>query len=133
MPKVCTPTVIVRGAFQDFEVPERPRRRFQQFASGISRVDQSALEEADINNVIRRYRGTGELPLRRDGRQAVYTDVSEVEDLQTSLNRVRSALNALEAVQAARKQNAEASSEAPAPAAPPVTPASPPETAERSV
>lgn len=55
-----------------------------------SRTKQSELEACDINNIMARYASTGVLTHLASG-QPLYGDFSEVEDYQTSLNKVMSA------------------------------------------
>lgn len=55
-----------------------------------SRTKQSELEACDINNIMARYATTGVLTHLASG-QPLYGDFSEVEDYQTSLNKVMSA------------------------------------------
>lgn len=49
---------------------------------------QSAKDDCDINNIVKKYLRTGELP---EMRQAVYADVSELGDLRDATERVLAA------------------------------------------
>lgn len=55
-----------------------------------SRTKQSELADSDINNIMARYATTGQITHLQAG-QPLYGDFSEVEDYQTSLNKVMSA------------------------------------------
>lgn len=55
-----------------------------------SRTKQSELADSDINNIMARYATTGQITYLQAG-QPLYGDFSEVEDYQTSLNKVMSA------------------------------------------
>lgn len=55
-----------------------------------SRTKQSELADSDINNIMARYATTGQITHLQSG-QPLYGDFSEVEDYQTSLNKVMSA------------------------------------------
>jgi len=60
---------------------------------------QEFLEESDINNIVKKYQITGELPMR--GRQGIFTDVSHVPDYREALDIVRHAQYGFEALPAA--------------------------------
>lgn len=110
-----------------------------------SLTDQSFTDECDINNVILRFAGTGELPPRRNEAIGEYLDVSEVGDLHQALNTARAGrelfnalplhireaigndpmrlLDAIEAHQASSRINTEPDVTAPVtPGAPPAPP-----------
>ena len=56
---------------------------------GESMAIQSAKEECDINNIVKRYQQTGILPVV--AQQGMYTDVSEVEDYASALRQMEDA------------------------------------------
>ena len=58
---------------------------------------QASKEECDINNIIKRYMRTGELPGLR---QAIYADISEIKDLKSSLDDAYAAQEAFMALPA---------------------------------
>jgi len=77
-----SPTRLVRSRFS---TPVR---------NGMKTWDPSATvpdfaDECDINNVILRFAGTGELPPRQNARVAEFLDVSDVGDLHESLLKAR--------------------------------------------
>ena len=57
-----------------------------------SLTKQSEAEACDINNIVRRYAGTGALP--STNRAAFFADVSEMGDYREALDRIREAQNA---------------------------------------
>nr|QJB20420.1 MAG: internal scaffolding protein [Microvirus sp.] len=59
------------------------RVRYEAVITGESQTVQSAVEECDINHIIRRYENTGILPPATE--QAVYGDVSLLNDDLTVL------------------------------------------------
>lgn len=62
-----------------------------------SKAVQASKEECDINNIVRKYLRTGELP---GARQAAYADISEMPNLQDALHMVADAQNAFESLPA---------------------------------
>jgi len=62
-----------------------------------SRTDQQYTEEADINNIMRRYEKTGQLP-SRSSKIGIYADVSQLPDLLTASNIVHDARTKFEAL-----------------------------------
>lgn len=64
------------------------RRRVQIFFSQPSLTKQEFKDETDINNIVKRYRDTGELPPQRQGR---YEDVSQIPDYHQALEIVKTA------------------------------------------
>jgi len=64
------------------------RQRYPTPITGESLTQQHELEASDINNIIKKYQVTGELPEPRFGS---YVDISDIPDYQTSLNIVQQA------------------------------------------
>lgn len=123
----CAPIRVMRSAYATHILPERPTdRRHQTFASGPSPVRQDMRDECDINNIILRYAGTGELPTRLNHREPEYLDVSDVPDLQSALNMVSHAQDIL----AALRQEAADREASALPPVPPSAPAPPPPVGE---
>lgn len=56
---------------------------------GPSRTQQSAAKDADINEIVRRFGVTGELPAPREAAQ--YGDFSQVTDFQSAMEQLRRA------------------------------------------
>lgn len=81
MPKLTGPD-IVRNAFT-------PSTRVQLKCEDPHLTQQDFIDECDVNNVILRFAGTGELPPRINARVAEFLDVSDIGDLHESLERAR--------------------------------------------
>lgn len=64
------------------------RRRVQIFFNDESLTQQNLEGETNINNIVKKYQVTGELPEQRQG---FYGDVTEIPDYQTSLQIVKRA------------------------------------------
>lgn len=64
--------------------------KFPTAVGKVSRTHQEFADECDINNIMRRYEKTGVLPVNVSN-QPVYLDVSNVPDLQESMQRVSEA------------------------------------------
>jgi len=60
------------------------RHRFQTPVGEHSKTKQSFTEECDINNIVRRYRTTGQM--QATARTPTYGDFSMAEDLHTAMN-----------------------------------------------
>lgn len=92
---------VIRGLYADQVVQDPPTTRSRPtFVSGPTQVNQAFLEEADVNNVILRFAGTGELPPRLNAAQAEFLDVSEMPDFHTALNTAQAAQAAFDALPA---------------------------------
>ncbi|WNK14065.1 MAG: internal scaffolding protein [Microvirus sp.] len=61
------------------------RRRIQIKFDDPSLTQQQFKDEVNINNIVKRYKTTGELP---EMRKPIYGDASDVPDYQTALNTV---------------------------------------------
>ncbi len=55
---------------------------------------QEFADESDINNIVAKYKRTGELPAARDAALAVFQDVSGIGDYQDAVTRLKDAENA---------------------------------------
>lgn len=77
-----------------------PPTRVQLKCEDPSLTQQDFTEECDINNVILRFAGTGELPPRHNGREPEFIDVSEFGDLHETLSRARAGREAFDALPA---------------------------------
>lgn len=66
--------------------------------SGISKTKQNQKEESDINNIVRKFGLTGQLP--SNVKMPQYGDFTEVTDYQSALNQVISAQTAFMAMPA---------------------------------
>lgn len=75
------PSLPVREVRTRFTVQPRSGRP----TVGPSMTDQSFTDECNINNVILRFAGTGELPPRINARTAEFLDVSDVPELREAL------------------------------------------------
>jgi phage internal scaffolding protein len=81
------------------EIRENGTRRVYTDNSIPSKTDQSFKEECDVNNIITRYKKTGQLThLART--QGKYADVSEMKDLQESFQTVAQARDTFETLPA---------------------------------
>jgi len=67
------------------------RRRVQLFFSDPSLTKQSFKDEVDVNNIVARYKKTGQLPGHLSTVQPMYGDVSSVPSYQDALNTVLTA------------------------------------------
>ena len=65
------------------------RIRVQREFCGPTRTEQSHKGKCDVNNVIRRYRKTGDLPRRLES--GVYGDFTSVTDYHSCLGRIQDA------------------------------------------
>lgn len=101
IPSPSEKLIQVRTYFSDRGISDRraPRSR-PTFVSGPSAVRQEFKDEADINNVILRFAGTGELPPRLNAREPEYLDVSEVPSLQEAMATAARARDAFDALPA---------------------------------
>lgn len=68
------------------------------FAEGESKTLQSEKENCDINVIVRRFRVTGELPVR--AAMATYGDFEGIFDFQSAMNAVREAQESFDALPA---------------------------------
>ena len=92
-----TPGVLLRGYYSDFTInPATTRRGRPSEVSGPSQVNASFLEECDVNNVILRFAGTGELPPRLNAAQAEFLDVSDIPEFHSALNQAHAAQEAFD-------------------------------------
>lgn len=64
------------------------RKRVQILFKDESLTQQQYKDEVDINNIIKKYQVTGELP---EGKQGFYADVSNIPDYQTAVQVVKHA------------------------------------------
>lgn len=64
----------------------KKRRRVQTHPVGESKTIQSEKDACDINVIMKKYQKTQILPPMRQG--GIYADISDVDDYQTSLNKV---------------------------------------------
>lgn len=82
MTKSLLTAPLVRNAFT-------PPTRVQLVCNDPHLTQQELVDECDINNVILRFAGTGELPPRLNARVGEFLDVSDIGDLHESLERAR--------------------------------------------
>ena len=75
---------------KQFEIRKNGTLRVFTINNEISKADQSAKKECDVNHIVKKYKTTGLITHLRDG-QGSYLDLSEVGDLSNSLNIVASA------------------------------------------
>lgn len=68
-------------------------KRVQIMNEEPSKTQQQFKDECDINNIVRKYKATGQLT-HLSSKQGVYADVSEITDLQESLQKVQQASDA---------------------------------------
>jgi len=74
-------------------VRENGTLRIQTYTNKPSRTQQQFADQCDINNIIKKYKQTGELT-HTARKQGVYADVSQISDYYTSLNEINSAKEA---------------------------------------
>ena len=91
---------IIRGAYADFyNDPPVAARAVRFIHSGAIITQQDFIEECDVNNVILRFAGTGELPPRTNRQEPTFGDVSETpSDLHQALLTVQAAEAAFDAL-----------------------------------
>ena len=75
---------------KQFEIRKNGSLRVFTINNEISKTDQTAKKECDVNNIVKKYQSTGMITHLRSG-QGNYLDLSEVGDLANSLNVVASA------------------------------------------
>lgn len=84
-------------------ITRRPNgsKRVVSVVSGVSRTDQSFAAEADINNIMKNYGRTGQLPVKRN--PGIYGDLTSLSDLSTAMETVQHASELFEQIPAATR------------------------------
>lgn len=75
---------------KQFEIRKNGSLRVFTLNNEISKTDQTAKKECDVNHIVKKFNTTGMVTHLREGRGS-YLDLSEVGDLSNSLNVVASA------------------------------------------
>lgn len=83
--------------------PRWTRRRVQLICQDKSRAQQNMKAECDINNIVKRFRETGQLP-HMINREARYGDFSDVGTYQDAINTVMLAQEQFDALPAATRR-----------------------------
>lgn len=72
--------------------PDGSRRVYTEI-TGVSKTDQSQKEACDVNNIMSRYKKTGQIT-HLAKKQGVYADLTQISDLQSAIQQVQQAKTA---------------------------------------